>query len=80
MNAAEKIEKAFDRYPLSWHIEISAHDVQEVINDLRSAVAAMDDVMACDKGQSEEEWIAWCNEHLPLVKKYGLQKFTVEFV
>lgn len=48
--------------------------------DLKQALEAVDEIMALDKGPSEEEWVEWCNRNLPLVKKYGYHPFTVEFV
>lgn len=53
--------------------------VQQAEVDLYQAVGAIAEIMALDKGPSEEEWVEWCNRHLKLVQRYGLKSQTVEF-
>lgn len=47
--------------------------------DLAQAIEAIDHIMGLDKGPSEDEWIEWCNRYLPLAKRYGRQKYTIDF-
>jgi hypothetical protein len=51
-----------------------------LLADLDSAIDAIDEAMASDKGLRGDEWTEWCNKHLPLVKKYGRQPYTVSFL
>jgi hypothetical protein len=52
---------------------------RETNADLEKALDAIEEMMGLDKGASEEEWIDWCNRHLPLLQSYGRMKYTIEF-
>lgn len=47
-------------------VEVMADD-----EDLTEALDAIEEVMCADKGQSEDEWIEFCNRLLPFVHKHG---------
>lgn len=62
---------------------ICGADVEQVemapAADLLEAIEAIDDLMGYDKGPNEDEYVEWCNRYLPLVKRYGRQKYTIDF-
>lgn len=47
--------------------------------ELKEALDAIEDAMIADKGLSEEEWVEWGNQYLPLMKRNGRMKYTVSF-
>lgn len=47
--------------------------------DLKEALDAIEDAMVADKGLTEEEWVEWSNQYLPLMKRNGRMKYTVSF-
>lgn len=47
--------------------------------DLKQALDAIEEVMVCDKGQSEEEWVKWCNEILPFMHRHGRMIYTISY-
>jgi hypothetical protein len=46
--------------------------------DLAEAIEAIDEIMMLDKG--DPDLAEWANRHLPLVKRYGRQPITLDFV
>lgn len=72
----EEIERAVveDREPV---LELTSSATKK---DLQDALDAIDVIMGLDKGPHEEEWIEWCNKYLPLMKRNGRRKHTLEFI
>ena len=66
----------FDRTPEQAALVILLDKYCEAKHDLDEALDAVEDVMGYDKGIREEEWVEWCNEHLPLMKRHGRQQYT----
>lgn len=53
--------------------------IEKYEKDFVEALDAIEEVMVCDKGLNEEEWVQWCNKYLPLMKRNGYMKYTVSF-
>lgn len=46
---------------------------------LEHALDLLEEVFGCDKGMREDEWIEFCNEHLPFMHAHGRIKSVVGY-